>query len=136
MPEMPIAGRQPPASYTAMARMAWWSRRYWDVCVEYRQQAITAAEAEADYRQVKAQAVLRCRAQQDGRGSMDLANAQADADDLVATACMTYKVTAAIADATQKQLRQLDGAVQACRTEVASDREADKMAAAGMDGSA
>lgn len=127
--------RQPAQSMTATQRMAWWSRSYWTECDRYRGMAVSAAEAEANYRQVKAQAVLRFRAAQDGRGSMDLANAQADADDTVATACLAYKVQTAIADAQQKLLRQLDSAVQACRTEVASDREADKLAAAGADGS-
>jgi hypothetical protein len=125
---------QPPNGYTAIQRMAWWSRRYFTEAQAYRDLAIAAGVAEADYRSVKAQAVLTARAGQDGRGSMDLANATADADKTVADACLAYKVAVAIADASQKMLRALDAAVQACRTEVASDREADKLAAAGADG--
>lgn len=117
----------------AMRQLGVVSRRYEEMAVEYRPVAITAAEAEADYRRIKAVTMLKATA--DG-ASAAKAEIIADADDEVSAACFAYKTSAAIADAHRARLSQLREQVAVGRSVMVAEREADKLHAGGMSGAA
>lgn len=116
------------AQVDAIRRLGDISRTYEATVIEYAEQTKSAAIAEADYRRVKAVYVTRACA---AGTPVSKAEYAADADDEVSEACMAYKVTAGAAEATRARLRQLQAAIDAGRSYVASDREADRLAASG-----
>lgn len=118
------------AQVDAIKRLGDYSREYQAVVVVYAAQTKAAAIAEADYRRMKAVFVTRVRVAE--KLAIGAAEFAADADDEVAEACMAYKLTAAAAESTRAQLRQLQAAIDTGRSFLASDREADRLAASGM----
>lgn len=118
------------AQVDAIRRLGDISRTYETTVIEYAEQTKAAAVAEADYRRVKAVFITEARTV--GKLSIAAAEYAADADDEVAEACMAYKLTAGIAESTRARLRQLQAAIDAGRSYVASDREADRLAASGV----
>lgn len=113
----------------AIRRLGDISRTLEAAVFDYAEQAKSAAVAEADYRRVKAVHITRSCA---GGVAVSKAEYAADADDEVAEACMAYKLTAAVAEATRARLRQLHAAIDVGRSYLVSDREADKIAASGV----
>lgn len=112
----------------AMRQLGVVSRAYEKLATDYRALAIDAAQAESDYRRVKAQTMLR--ATLDG-ASAAKAEIIADADDKVADACTEYKVSAAVADSTRAKLAQLREQVAVGRSVMVAEREQDKIHAQG-----
>ena len=85
-----------------------------------------AARAEADYRAERAKAVLRHKATRD-RMSVAEAETRADADNQVYQLHTDRLVSAALAEAHKDRLRQLKEREASCRTEVTTEREADRI---------
>lgn len=121
---------------SALARLGEVSRAYETAVGEYRGVAVAAAEAEAEHRRERAKAILRFKARDDVRVSHAEAETRAEADDRIADLYMKRVTTAAVADSHRERLRQLREQVATGRTAVASDREADRIHAAGMTGAA
>ena len=93
---------------------------------EYGQRAEAAAHKEADYKRLRARAILKAQADtrsSGGRASVAQAETVADADDEVSTAYLERLVTAAQADATKEALRSLRTNLEALRTAAASARD-------------
>lgn len=93
---------------------------------EYAVQAQDAARAEAGYKRIRAQAILRRQAIGDGNGkrpSVAQAETEADAQDEVADAYLERLTTAAAADASREALRSIRTNQEALRTAAASARD-------------
>jgi hypothetical protein len=86
----------------------------------------TAARAEAYYRAERAKAVLRHKASAD-RMSVAEAETRADADNQIYQLHTDRLVSAALAEAHKDRLRQLKEREASCRTEVTTEREADRI---------
>lgn len=117
-------------------------RRLADTALAYQQAAVeygpilqAAAQAEADYKRERAKLMLRARDSGDVR-SMSEAEMRADADDRIADLLQQRLLTRAVADSHLEMLRQLRTQVEAVRSYVASEREADRHHAAGYTGAA
>lgn len=102
---------------------------------DYRDVATAAARAKAVYTTQRAKAVLRLKA---GAERMSVAEAEtrADADDEIAELNQTRLVSEAVADAHREKLRQLRERIATGRTYAATEREIDRMHAAGHGGAA
>lgn len=111
----------------AAMRLGQISKDYAKLASDYESIAQDAAIAESEYRKVKAQTMLRATAE---GASAAKAEIIADADDMVATLCLGYKTSAALADATRAKLTQLREQVAVGRSLMVSERELDKIHAA------
>ena len=109
----------------AVRRLGIVSRDYERLANEYRDIAQDAAQAESDYRKAKAQRMLRATVEEGASAAK--AEIIADADDLVATMCTNYKVTAALSDATRAKLTQLREQVAVGRSMMVAERESDRI---------
>lgn len=87
-----------------------------------------AAEAEANYRRVKAEHMAKVAIAQ-GK-SAAVAEISANADPLVAKACLAYKVAAAELSAREKKLTQLRAASEDARAILVYETTSDRMHAA------
>lgn len=106
------------------------SRLYSERAQSFEAVALAAAHAEADYRRLRAQAILRHKAQEE-RISQAEAETRADAEDTVAAAHLEKLTTAAVAEAHRERLRQLRSQVDVGRSYVTSERAADTLEARG-----
>src|SRR5664279_4299816 len=105
----------------AMRKLGLVSREYEALATEYRAIALNAAEAESNYRKVRAQTMLR--AMVNDNASAAKAEIVADADDVVSAECTEYKCRAAIADAARQKLNQLREQVAVGRSVMVAERE-------------
>lgn len=85
-----------------------------------------AAHADAEYKRQRAKAVLRHKATRD-RMSQAEAETRADADDQIHEAYVAKLVSAADSESHKDVLRHLREAEPSARTEVATEREADRI---------
>lgn len=85
-----------------------------------------AARADAAHKRERAKAVLRFKA---GAERMTQAEAEtrADADDVISQLYLSKVIAAAESDALKDKLRQLKEREASCRTEVTTEREADRI---------
>lgn len=118
-----------------LRRLAETALAYQRAATEYGPLLQAAAQAEADYKRERAKLMLRARDSGDVR-SMAEAEMRADADDHVAGLLQARLLTRAVADSHLEMLRQLRTQVEAVRSYVASEREADRHHAAGYTGAA
>lgn len=109
------------------------ARRYQQAAAEYGPLLQAAAQAEADYKRDRAKLMLRCRDSGEVR-SVAEAEMRADADDHVAGLLQQRLLTRAVADSHLEMLRQLRTQVEAVRSYVATEREADRHHAQGHTG--
>ncbi len=109
------------------------SRDYEKRASAYETVRVDAAKAEAEYRRIHAEAMLRAMAE---GSSAAKSEAIANADAVVADSCWKYKVTDAVADAARAKLSQLRSQLEYGRTVVASERAADQIHASGTGGAA
>lgn len=119
---------------TPMQRLGELSREYAIRANDYSDIAIDAARAEADYRQGKA--AFMARAMIGDGASAAKAEVMANADETVHQLCLSYKVTAAAADAAKSKLTQLRESVATGRTMIVQEREQDKLHTQGFTGAA
>jgi hypothetical protein len=113
---------------TAIQQLGAVSRTYEATAQSFADIALAAAQAEANYRKVKA--VYKLRAMVDGASAVK-AEAMADADDDVSAACLAYKTSGAVADSTRARLAQLREQVAVGRSVLVNDRESDRVHAQG-----
>lgn len=109
-------------------RMGQVSNEYATRADEYRGIAETAAASESEYKHRRA--VFMARQMADG-ASAAKAEVLADADDAIFALATEYRLAVAVRDAALEKLRQLRTQVEAGRTVVASEREADRIHADG-----
>lgn len=102
------------------------SRTYQAKADEYRGVAVAAAEAEAEHKSQRAQAILRHKASVE-RMSMAEAETRAEADEEIAVLYRKRLIAAALADAHREKLRQLKEQIAYGRTYAATEREIDRM---------
>lgn len=119
----------------ALARLASASTEYEALATDYGPLLTAAAEAEAEHKAAKAKFMLLAKDERD-RCSIAEAETRADADDTIAALYRSRLITRAVADSHLEKLRQLRTHVEAIRSYVASDREADRMHAQGWTGAA
>ena len=121
---------------SALRRLGEVSRAYELAADEYRAIALRAAEAEAAHKAARAKAILRVKASETERISHAEAEARAEADEEIANLYRDRLITAALQDSHREKLRQLREQVATGRTAVTSEREVDKIHAAGLSGAA
>ena len=102
---------------------------------EYEGIALTAANAEATYKHKRAVFITKHRFE-DPKASVAWLEVQAEADDELAALLHERLRSAAVLDAASKKLQQLRERVATGRTYAASEREADRMHAQGLQGAA
>jgi hypothetical protein len=85
-----------------------------------------AARADAAYKVERAKAILRHKASVD-RMTQSEAETRADADDEIAALYLQKVVTSADMESLKDKLRQLKEREGSCRTEVTTEREADRI---------
>lgn len=91
-----------------------------------------AARADAAHKRERAKAVLRFKAGAE-RMTQSEAETRADADDVIAELHLKKVITNAEMEALKDKLRQLKEREASCRTEVTTEREADRIHAARED---
>lgn len=111
------------------------SRAYQTQAAMYRSVLVAAAEAEAEHKAARAQAILAAMAEGE-KVSHAKAETVAEADEVIADLYKQRLITAAVAEAHRAQLLQLREQVANGRTFVASAREVDRMHAEGQGGAA
>jgi len=110
----------------AIRRLRWVSDQYEAKASESAALYEVAARAEADYRAERAKAVLRHKASRE-RMSVAEAETRADADTQIYQLHTDRLVSSALAEAHKDRLRQLKEREASCRTEVTTEREADRI---------
>lgn len=85
-----------------------------------------AARADAAYKRDRAKAVLKFKATVE-RMTQAEAETRADADDVISTLYLTKVIANAEQEALKDKLRQLKEREASCRTEVTTEREADRI---------
>ncbi|MGH7743329.1 MAG: hypothetical protein ACREQ5_00705 [Candidatus Dormibacteria bacterium] len=120
-------------SGSSLERLGAVSREYAEKANSFEAVAVAAAHAEAEHKAERAKAILRYRAVEGCRSHAE-AETRAEADDRIADLYHTRLITAAVADAHREKLRQLREQISYGRTHVASEREADRIHAAGYEG--
>jgi hypothetical protein len=85
-----------------------------------------AARADAAYKRERAKAVLKFKAGAE-RMPQSEAETRADADDMISTLHLKKVIASAEAEALKDKLRQLKEREASCRTEVTTEREADRI---------
>jgi hypothetical protein len=121
---------------SAIRRLGEVSRAYELAADEYRAIALRAAEAEAAHKSARARMILQVKARETERISHAEAEARAEADEEIAGLYRNRLITAALQDSHREKLRQLREQVATGRTAVTSEREVDKIHAAGLSGAA
>jgi hypothetical protein len=121
---------------SAIRRLGEVSRAYEMAADEYRAIALRAAEAEAAHKSARARKILQVKASETERISHAEAEARAEADEEIANLYRNRLITAALQDSHREKLRQLREQVATGRTAVTSEREVDKIHAAGLSGAA
>jgi predicted chitinase len=91
----------------------------------YRQEAVAAAQAEADHKRERAKRFLQALHEKEAKSAV-MAENIAEADDTVADLYSRRLIAAAIADATKQKLMSLREAVATERTQTVTERELDK----------
>lgn len=91
----------------------------------YGEEAYAAAEAEAHHKKLRAQRILRAKAE--GAGAVSLCETIAEADDAVADAYLARLTTAAVADASKQRIVSLREKIGAQRSWLADQRAADTL---------
>lgn len=91
-----------------------------DKAQDYEREAVTAAEAEATHKAMRAKRVLLAKA--NGVKSIAEAEYTAEADDDVAQAYLQRLASSAMAEATRESLRSIRTGIEALRTMAASHR--------------
>lgn len=114
----------------ALARLGQVSTLYEELAEAYRDVALTAANAEAEHKRVRAQTILRVKASEE-RMSHAEAETRAEADEHVAELYRLRVTTAAIADAHRARLSQLKEQVAVGRSFAVAEREGDRLHATG-----
>lgn len=117
----------------AIRRMGEVSRAYEIAAGEFKALAERSAFAEAEYRRVKGRFVTNRVALGDAVSKAEYA---ADGDDVVAAACMEYKMSAAVTESAKHRLNQLRTQVEVGRSVASHEREVDKLESQGLMGSA
>lgn len=121
---------------SAIRRLGEVSRAYELAADEYRAIALRAAEAEAAHKSARARMILQVKARETERISHAEAEARAEADEEIANRYRERLIAAALQDSHREKLRQLREQVATGRTAVTSEREVDKIHAAGLSGAA
>lgn len=93
---------------------------------------ISAARADAAHKRERAKSVLRFKAGVD-RMTQSEAETRADADEVISQLYLTKVIASAEAEALKDKLRQLKEREASCRTEVTTEREADRIHAIRSD---
>lgn len=109
------------------------SRDYQERADAYRGIATDAARSEAAHKTARAKAILLAKAGAE-RMSQAEAETRVDADDTIAELLQDRLIKAALLDAAREKLRQLKEQIAYGRTYVATEREIDRMHAAGYGG--
>jgi hypothetical protein len=115
-----------PRRWVTEEQVLWELERLNDASVaavqEFAAAAQESANAEADYKRLKARAVLKAKATQSGRGSISEAEYSADADDEVASAYVRRLTSTATTEAIREKLRSIRTNQEVLRTAAASNR--------------
>lgn len=85
-----------------------------------------AAKADAAYKRDRAKTVLKFKASVE-RMTQAEAETRADADDVISHLYLTKVIASAESEALKDKLRQLKEREASCRTEVTTEREADRI---------
>jgi hypothetical protein len=116
-----------------LRHLAEMTARYRDAAFAYGPILKAAGQAEAAHKKARAQFMVRLR---DSGGARSVAEAEmhAEADEHIADLHQQRLLTRGVADSHYEMLRQLRTEVEAIRSYVATEREADRHHAAGYHG--
>jgi hypothetical protein len=92
----------------------------------YQTQAVAAAQAEADHKRERAKRFLKALHDKEAKSAV-MAENIAEADDVVADLLSRRLIAAAIADATKMKLMSLREEIGMIRTQMATEREMDRI---------